>query len=66
MEITFNEPVNGFTLSNLSLTTGGGANLLTGNENLTTIDNGTTWMLTGLAPLTTKTGVYTVSLPAAG
>jgi hypothetical protein len=53
--ISFNEPVSGFTLSNLHLTVNGGANLLTGSQTLTTTDN-TTWTLGNLTALTTDGG----------
>ena len=41
LTITFNEPVTGFRVSNLSLTNNGGPNLLTSAQTLTTTNNQT-------------------------
>src|SRR6185503_12092782 len=60
-----NEPVKGFGISDLVLSRDGGANLLTGAEEMTS-DNGYTWTITGLAALTAAPGSYTLSLPSAG
>ena len=63
--ITFSEPVSGFALSNLQLTLGGGANLLTSAQTLTTTDN-TTWTLGNLAGLTAASGTYALTLSPTG
>ena len=63
--ITFTDPVTGFGLSDLKLTRNGGANLLTGAQTLTTIDN-ITWTLGNLAGLTAPAGNYLLTLTAAG
>ena len=47
--IVFSKPVTGLTIGDLVLTHNGGANLLTGNETLTTTDN-LTWMLPAGGP----------------
>jgi hypothetical protein len=68
MTITFSRAVTGFTLANLRLTTGGGANLLTGSQTLTTSDN-VTWTLGNLAGLTDPThrvAAFTLTLLPAG
>ncbi len=65
MQIVFSEPVTGVSLSALSLTLNGGANLLTSNQTLTTSDN-TTYTLAGLTALTGTNGTYTLSVNAAG
>jgi hypothetical protein len=59
--ITFNEAVSGFTLSSLTLTENGGANLLTSAQTLTSTDQ-THWTLGNLAPLTTADGTYTLTV----
>jgi hypothetical protein len=63
--IVFSEPVTGLVPADLRLTLNGGANLLTGNESLTTSD-GVTWTLAGLSGLTASPGAYTLTLTAAG
>jgi hypothetical protein len=63
--ITFSEPVTGFDLADLSLTRGGGANLLTGAQTLATTDN-RTFALGNLGALTGVSGTYTLTLTAAG
>ena len=63
--IVFSEPITGFTESSLSLTRNGSANLLTGNESLTTSDGGMTWTLV-VASLNTTRGTYTLTLNAVG
>ena len=65
IRIVFDEPVRGLDLADLSLTREGGANLLTGSETLTTIDN-ITWTLGNLAALTAPAGSYTLFLIATG
>jgi autotransporter-associated beta strand protein len=63
--ITFDEPVTGFDLTDLALTRDGGANLLTGEQTLTTADS-RTWTLGNLGGLTTARGSYGLVLTAAG
>ena len=65
MTITFNEPVAGFSLSNLQLTCNGGANLLTGGQTLTSTDN-QTWTLGNLSALTGNRGSYLLTLSPTG
>jgi hypothetical protein len=59
--ITFDEPVTGLTLAHLVLTRGGGGNMITGSQTLTTTD-GVTWTLGNLAGLTTAPGTYTLAV----
>ncbi len=61
LAITFSEPVTGFGLEDLQLTRDGGANLLTGEEGLSTTD-GAHWSLDGLTPLTSSSGEYELIL----
>lgn len=63
MQIVFNGPVSGMSLSDLSLSLGGGPNLLTSSQTLTTT-NDTTFTLGNLASLTAANGVYTLSVAA--
>jgi hypothetical protein len=65
VSIVFSEPVTGLVGADLRLTLNGGANLLTGDESLTTSD-GVTWTLAGLSGLTATPGAYTLTLTAAG
>jgi hypothetical protein len=65
LTILFNEPTQGLTLANLSLTFDGGANLLTSSQTLTTADN-ITWTLGNLAELTATQGSYNLALSATG
>jgi hypothetical protein len=72
IKISFNQPVNGFTTADLSLTRDGGPNLLgggdpveTGAASLTTDDN-ITYVLRGLSSITSINGTYTLTLNAAG
>ncbi|MFT3788537.1 MAG: CotH kinase family protein [Tepidisphaeraceae bacterium] len=60
--IVFSEPVTGFSLSNLTLTRDGGANLLTAAQTLTSSDGGMTWTLANLISLTALDGTYTLAL----
>jgi hypothetical protein len=67
MTIAFSEPVTGFDLSDLSLSRdGGGANLLTGAQTLTSSDGGQTWVLGNLGSLTFLSSEYTLHLLAGG
>ena len=65
MQIVFSEPVYGLTLSALSLTKDGGANLLTSSQILTTTDN-ITYTLGNLSSITNANGTYTLALTASG
>ncbi|MGA2501180.1 MAG: Ig-like domain-containing protein, partial [Tepidisphaeraceae bacterium] len=65
MTIVFSKAITGFNLADLTLKCNGGANLLTSSQSLTTSDN-QTYTLSGLAPLTSAAGVYTLALTAAG
>ncbi len=58
--INFDQPVQGFTLADLSLRRNGGANLLTTAQTLTTADR-RTWTLGGLSGLTAANGQYQLS-----
>ena len=59
----FNKPVTGVSLASFSLTSGGGPNLLTSAQTLTTSDN-ITYTLGNLGPLTNSDGNYSLSLVA--
>jgi hypothetical protein len=63
IQIVFNEPVSGLSLGNFSLTSGGGPNLLTSSQTLTTSDN-ITYTLGNLAPVTGTIGTYSLGLSA--
>jgi Dockerin type I domain/Bacterial Ig-like domain len=63
LQIVFNKPVTGVSLANFSLTSGGGPNLLTSAQTLTTSDN-ITYVLGNLGPLTSSDGNYSISLAA--
>jgi hypothetical protein len=65
VQIVFSEAVSGLDINDLELTLGGGADLLTGAESLTSGDD-ITWTLGGLGSLTTIEGTYTLTLTAAG
>ena len=61
VEISFDEKVTGFDISDLSLTRNGGPNLLTGSETLSSPD-GTRWTLEDISGLTGAEGNYTLTL----
>ncbi len=61
MTITFSEPVSNLPLADLQLTVGGGPNLLTAAQTLSTSDN-VTWVLNNLATITSSAGNYQLSL----
>jgi hypothetical protein len=61
MTIAFSKPVVGLTLGSLQFNVGGGANLLTSAQTLTTADN-MTWTLGNLAGLTPASGTYSLTL----
>jgi hypothetical protein len=63
--IVFSEAITGFDLADLSLKLDGGANLLTGAQTLTSVDN-ITWTLDNLAGLTGAAGSYQLTLTASG
>ena len=59
--LTFSEVVSGLNLSALSLSRNGGANLLTGSQSITTLDD-ITWSLNNLTTITSVSGVYDLLL----
>jgi hypothetical protein len=63
--LTFDEAVNGFDLSDLSLTRDGGAVSLSG-ATLTSSDGGLTWTLAGTASPTSAVGRYVLTLAGNG
>ncbi len=65
MTIAFNEPVTGLTLSDLSLSLNGGANLLTSAQTLITNDD-VSWTLGNLTGLDGTSGNYTLTLLPTG
>ena len=65
MTIVWNEAVNGFTMSSLSLTRSGGPNLPTASQTLTTSDN-TTFTLNNLSSLDVLGGTYVLKYTASG
>ncbi len=65
MTIVWNEAVNNFTISSLSFTRGGGPNLLTSSQTLTTSDH-ITYTLNNLSSLDVLGGTYTLKFTAAG
>ncbi|MEX2093005.1 MAG: NosD domain-containing protein [Pirellulales bacterium] len=65
LTISFDKPVVGVSLSDLSLTRGASGNLLTAGQTLSTVDN-QTFTLAGLSPLTSGAGDYMLRLIASG
>ncbi len=65
VQIVFSQAVTGFDLADLTLTRGGGANLLTSAQTLTTSDN-ITFTVGNLTGLTSATGAYLLKLRASG
>jgi hypothetical protein len=63
--IGFDQPVEGFDLADLTLTRGGGPNLLDGSQSLTTSD-GQTYTLGNLNAITSSAGAYLLTLVANG
>ena len=65
--VRFNQAVSGFDLSDLQLTrsTDGKVSLLPGSATLTTSDN-VSWVIGNLSPLTRPSGIYQLTLSAAG
>lgn len=61
IQIVFNKPVSGVSLASFSLTDGGGPNLLTASQTLTTSDN-MTYTLGNLDSVTESSGNYTLAL----
>jgi len=62
--LTFSEVVSGLNLNALSLARNGGANLLTGAQTITTLDN-VNWTLANLTTITGLSGVYELLLNSA-
>ncbi len=62
--LTFSEVVSGLNLNALSLSRDGGANLLTGAQPISTLDN-ITWTLGNLTTITSVSGVYQLLLTSA-
>jgi hypothetical protein len=65
VEITFNQPVTGFTTHRLALSVNAGPNLLADRPPLATTDS-QTFVLGGLADLTAEPGYYRLALNSAG
>jgi subtilisin-like proprotein convertase family protein len=63
--INFDEPVSGLTLADLALSRGGGGDLLSGSQNVTSGD-GVSWSLADLTTLTSPTGAYELDLSGPG
>ena len=66
IKIVFSQTVEGFNVTDLTLTRDGGPNLLTGAQTVQSTDGGRTWLLRNLRELTTPTGHYTLTLNATG
>ena len=66
IKIVFSQRVEGFDISDLTLTRDGGPNLLTGAQTLQSTDGGRTWLLRNLRQLTELPGRYTLTLNATG
>jgi hypothetical protein len=66
IKIVFSQRVEGFDVSDLTLTRDGGPNLLTGAQTLQSTDGGRTWLLRNLRQLTELPGRYTLTLNATG
>jgi hypothetical protein len=60
LTISFDQPVQGFTIADLSLRRDGGANLLTAAQSLASLDR-KTWTLSNLGGLTAANGQYQLS-----
>lgn len=65
ISIEFSEPIMGLEIADLRLVLDGGANLLTGVETLSTLNN-MSWVLSGLSGVTALSGSYLFTLVAAG
>ncbi len=65
IEIDFSEPIAGFSLSSLTLSHPGGANLLTASQTLSTSDD-KTFLLGNLSGITGDDGQYVVNTVTAG
>jgi hypothetical protein len=66
LKIVFSQRVEGFDLSDITLTRDGGPNLLTGAQTLQSTDGGRTWLLRNLRQLTELPGRYTATINATG
>jgi hypothetical protein len=62
IKVVFNQQVSGFDVSSLSLSLEGGPNLLTGDNQPTTVDGGRTWYINNLAGATSDVGQYTLEI----
>ena len=62
--LAFDAAVVDLSLSDLTLTREGGENLLGAGQSLITADGGRTWQLAGLDAVTTRAGVYQLSVNA--
>ena len=62
LKIIFSQVVQGFDISDLTLTRDGGPNLLTGAQTLRSTDGGRTWLLRELRGITDAVGTYTLTL----
>jgi len=65
VDIVFSEEIVGLDISDITFTLDGGANLLSGDESLGTIDN-ITWTLAGLTEMTSASGTFELTVHAAG
>ena len=64
--IQFSEPISGLDLSDLDFSLNGGPNLLTGAQSVSS-NNGTTWTLSNLSPITSAAGgLYELDLNPIG
>jgi hypothetical protein len=66
LKIVFSQRVEGFDLSDITLTRDGGPNLLTGAQTLQSTDGGRTWLLRNLRQLTELPGRCTATINATG
>ena len=66
IKIVFSQRVEGFEISDLTLTRDAGPNLLTGAQTLQSTDGGRTWLLRNLRQLTELPGHYVLTLNATG
>jgi hypothetical protein len=63
IKVFFDQQISGFDISDLTLSTEGGPNLLTGENSPVTIDGGRTWWVRSLQAITSTPGIYTLTLP---
>jgi hypothetical protein len=62
IKVIFNQQVSGFDVSSLSLSLEGGPNLLTGDNQPSTVDGGRTWYINNLSGATSDVGQYTLEI----